>query len=133
VKVTTDNRVTRAREYLSGARRRKVTELPPPLLERECAELRRQVGQLLDVVDEAIALAADDSTGVWLDGSATLTPADVKTVLGALDDGSEYKRDRANGCPDCAFTEGGLCAACDSRLATATAYDVLARTLRGAR
>ena len=46
-----------AREFLDGARRRKVTTLPPSVLVRECAELRRQLGQVLDVIDQA-----DDDT-----------------------------------------------------------------------
>ena len=45
-----DQRVTSAREFLSGARRRKVAQLPPSLLMRECAELRRLLGQVLDVL-----------------------------------------------------------------------------------
>ncbi len=50
---TLDERVTQAREFLDGARRRKVAELPPSLLIRECAELRRQLGQVLGAVDRA--------------------------------------------------------------------------------
>jgi hypothetical protein len=46
-----DSRVTQAREYLTHIRRVKVTGLPVSVLERECAELRRNLGQLLDVLD----------------------------------------------------------------------------------
>jgi hypothetical protein len=59
--VTGDQRVTAAAEFLDGARKRKVTELPPSLLIRECAELRRALGQVLDVVEEDLA-ADDDGT-----------------------------------------------------------------------
>jgi hypothetical protein len=48
--MSADQRVTSAREFLSGARRRKVDQLPPSLLMRECAELRRLLGQVLDVL-----------------------------------------------------------------------------------
>jgi hypothetical protein len=48
--VSADQRVTAAHEYLAGARRRKVDQLPPSLLMRECAELRRLLGQVLDVL-----------------------------------------------------------------------------------
>ncbi len=50
---TTDQCLISAREFLAAARKRKVGELPPSLLMRECAELRRQLGQVLDVVDGA--------------------------------------------------------------------------------
>jgi hypothetical protein len=48
--MSADQRVTAAREFLAGARRRKVDQLPPTLLMRECAELRRLLGQVLDVL-----------------------------------------------------------------------------------
>jgi hypothetical protein len=48
--VSADQRVTAAREFLAGAQRRKVDQLPPSLLMRECAELRRLLGQVLDVL-----------------------------------------------------------------------------------
>jgi hypothetical protein len=50
--MSADQRVTSAREFLAGARRRKVDQLPPSLLMRECAELRRLLGQVLDVLAE---------------------------------------------------------------------------------
>jgi hypothetical protein len=55
--VTADPRLTAAREFLAGARRRKIGELPPSVLARLAAELRRQLGQVLDVIDEG---AQDD-------------------------------------------------------------------------
>jgi hypothetical protein len=60
--VTADLRVTAAREYLEGARRRKVTELPPSLLVREAAELRRALGQVLDVLDGLDDDGGEDGT-----------------------------------------------------------------------
>jgi hypothetical protein len=54
--VTADLRVPQAAEFLAGARRRKVTELPPSVLMRELAETRRQLGQVLDVVRASVAL-----------------------------------------------------------------------------
>ncbi|HEY2550099.1 MAG TPA: hypothetical protein VGI64_05940 [Streptosporangiaceae bacterium] len=47
-----DDRITQARDYLAGCRKRKLAELPPSLLLREAAELRRQLGQVLDVLGE---------------------------------------------------------------------------------
>ncbi|HCU96529.1 MAG TPA: hypothetical protein DHU96_28945 [Actinobacteria bacterium] len=57
--MTPDQRVPMAREYLNGARRRRVTTLPPSILVRECAELRRQLGQVLNAIDDQ---ADDDGT-----------------------------------------------------------------------
>jgi hypothetical protein len=56
---TSDHRVTYAREWLTGSRRRKVAELPPSILMRELAEARRQLGQVLDVVRETVSLTDD--------------------------------------------------------------------------
>jgi hypothetical protein len=47
-----DQRVTLAREYLAEARQRGVEQLPPTLLMREDAELRRLLGQVLGVLAE---------------------------------------------------------------------------------
>ena len=47
-----DQRVTYAREFLDGSRKRKVTELPPSVLMRELAECRRHLGQVLIVIDD---------------------------------------------------------------------------------
>ena len=46
-----DDRLANARDFLTGVRKHKVTEAPPSVLVRECAELRRQLGQVLDVAD----------------------------------------------------------------------------------
>jgi hypothetical protein len=58
--VTADQRVTNAREYLGYARALKVADLPYPALVRLAAELRRQLGQVLDVVTE---IEADPDAG----------------------------------------------------------------------
>lgn len=48
-----DQRVTSAREYLASIRKHKVSSLPDTVLIREAAELRRQLGQVLDAIDQA--------------------------------------------------------------------------------
>jgi hypothetical protein len=55
--VTADQRLTVAREYLTDAREYEVNVLPPSALMREAADLRRHLGQVLDVVDETEATA----------------------------------------------------------------------------
>ena len=52
-----------------------------------------------------------------------VSAAEVKTLLAALDDAAEYKRDRAAACADCADQS---CTTCQRRLQTADAYDQLA-------
>ena len=49
--MSADARVELAREYLAGVRRTGVDHLPPSVLMRECAELRRQLGVVLGVID----------------------------------------------------------------------------------
>lgn len=46
--MTADQRVTNAREYLGYARQVKVADLPHSAVVRLAAELRRQLGQVLD-------------------------------------------------------------------------------------
>ena len=79
--MTADQRLAAAREYLEYARKVHVADLPTSPLTRMAAELRRQLGQVLDVVTE---LEAEVAARVRPDGSADLTPADVLTVVGAL-------------------------------------------------
>ena len=47
----------------------------------------------------------------------------IKTLLAALDDAAEYKRDRAATCADCADQS---CTTCHQRLQAADAYDQIA-------
>jgi len=55
---------------------------------------------------------------------AVIVSADeAKTLLAALDDAAEYKRDRAEPCADCA---GQSCTTCQWRLQAADAYDQMA-------
>jgi hypothetical protein len=85
-------RLNAAREFLAGARRRKVAELPPSALVREDVELRRQLGQLLAFVDEALFLDAGQLE-----------------VLGqALADAIEYRTPDAD-CAGCDDHPAGLC------------------------
>ena len=55
-----------------------------------------------------------------------VSAADAKTLLAALDEAAEYKRDRAETCADCADQ---TCTTCQWRLQTAEAYDQLAAQL----
>ena len=55
-----------------------------------------------------------------------VSAAEAKTLLAALDEAAEYKRDRAETCADCADQ---TCATCQWRLQTAEAYDQLAAQL----
>ena len=65
-----DQRVANAREFLAGACKRKVAELPPSVLVRELAECRRQLGQVLNVID------GDPDAGRL---------AEIRAVLGQFD------------------------------------------------
>ena len=58
-----------------------------------------------------------------------IAAAGMPAVLAALDEASEYKRDRAAGCADCADQS---CGTCQHRLDTARAYDSLATRLQHA-
>ena len=62
-------------------------------------------------------------------GGAFLTPADLRTVLDALDVAADYKRDRAANCPDCDADPSDLCGTCSWRLHLADGYNALARRL----
>ena len=66
-----DERAELARRFLAEARQRGVEQLPPTLLMRECAELRRLLGQVLAVLAER------------QDGARQL--AEVRGVLAAFD------------------------------------------------
>ena len=91
MKQTVDDRIGLAGEYLAGARRRKVTELPPSVLMRELAETRRQLGQVLDAAREqatsctARAATPPGPTGPFeSERQAWETPA-VRAVYEAFD------------------------------------------------
>jgi hypothetical protein len=112
--VTADPRVDLAREYLTGARRRKVNTLPPSVLMRELAETRRQLGQVLDVTAAGLVLTEEQRS----------------TVLSALDVAAEYLRERATYCAECEASPAELCDGCALRLSRADDYDALSRELR---
>ena len=54
--MSADQRVTAAREYLGYARKVTLADLPHSVLLRMAAELRRQLGQVLDYVTEGEAV-----------------------------------------------------------------------------
>jgi hypothetical protein len=132
--VTADQRVTAAREYLTHARKYKVAELPPAVLAREDAELRRLLGQVLDVVREMQFTLEDaedlerarDATHVD-DGGVWLTPPDALVLAKALADAIAYRD--PGPCADCAAEPGGLCHKHAEGELQADAYAALARTL----
>ena len=66
------------------------------------------------------SLAAPQRPGV------IVSAGDAKTLLAALDEAAEYKRDRAETCADCADQS---CTTCQWRLQAADAYDQLAAQL----
>jgi hypothetical protein len=66
-------------------------------------------------------------------GSNGLTPAQLATVLDALDVAADYKRDRVATCPDCEASPAELCGTCEWRLTAAEGFDALAVVLRGQR
>lgn len=113
--ITADQRVTMAAEFLAGARKRKVAELPPSLLIREVAELRRQLGQVLDVAGHAIAL--DDGQR--------------EVLAQALADALDYRDLRVNSgqCHDCEEHPAALCEDHAADLELTDAYLALADEL----
>jgi hypothetical protein len=76
------------------------------------------------------------ATAVLLDGSAVLSPDDLRTVLDALSVAADDKRDRAENCTDCDGAPAGsadICGTCEWRLRLADEYDTLAAKLTGDR
>ena len=55
--------------------------------------------------------------------AVVVSAGEVTTLLAALDDAAEYKRDRAETCADCT---GQSCTTCQRRLQAADAYDQMA-------
>ena len=55
-----DRRVANAREYLDAIRPYKVSGRPLSVLRRECQELRRQLGQVLHVIEHQAPEVCDD-------------------------------------------------------------------------
>jgi hypothetical protein len=78
-----DERAELARRFLAEARQRSVDQLAPTLLMRECAELRRLLGQVLGMLAER----QDESREL----------AEVRAVLAAFDwefDDRQYALER---------------------------------------
>ena len=126
---TTDQRVICAREFLAGACRRRVAEMPPSVLMREDAELRRVLAQVLDVVADYEDTEVDENVTQILDsGDAHVAPADVLTLHVALQDAIAWCKDEAY-CDDCEVSPAGLCETHGARLARVPAYRALARAL----
>ena len=161
--MSADPRVQLAREYLAAARQHKVDILPPSVLVRECAELRRQLGKVLDAIGQAEAVDVAGqliSLATWMDdqlasetasrqyiaegasdrirelclqllaGAATITAADLPTVIGALADATTLHQERAEAyCADCVVHPAGACEEHLDDLDQAEAYKALARML----
>jgi len=92
--MSADQRVNAARDYLTAIRRHQVSELPPSVLVRECAELRRMLRQVLEVADDFEVTHLDqDTTQLMLFGGIYFASADADTVLRALADAAQCARD----------------------------------------
>jgi hypothetical protein len=106
----TDPRITAAREFLSHARTGpKPAALPRIVIDREDAELRRQLGNVLDVVgtQREAASILDDVIGLltWLRGIL-----ESDTLRQALMDAIDFRADVAGSqCKDCDAHPAGLC------------------------
>src|SRR5258708_27201948 len=98
---THDFRVIRAREFLAHARACSVAELPPCVLAREDAELRRLLGWVIDVVDDYADTDLDlDVSQVMLWGGVYLKPADVLSLCrGCLNRATDASNAGAGGSP----------------------------------
>ncbi len=111
-----DVRITYAREYLNGARKRSVSELPPSVLIREVAELRRQLGIVLDLLETRPALDAG-------------TLASLHQVFADAIDWRESMLD--SGCIPCDLHPAGLCEVHSAHLDLADRHTALARDVFG--
>jgi hypothetical protein len=107
--VIADYRVESAREFLAGARKRKVTELPPSLLIREAAELRRLLGGLLSLVDDfEDEERLHDTTRLTEGGGARISPEDTVILGQALADAVGW-REYGDQCIGCEAAPSGVC------------------------
>jgi hypothetical protein len=95
--VTVDQRLTAAREYLACARGQRISRLPRPVLQRVATELRRQLGQVLDVI------------GGLGEASPTALDEGQREVLGrALGDAIWWRTDTSR-CEACIQSPSGVC------------------------
>jgi hypothetical protein len=111
------DRVEIARDYLASVRQHEVTHLPPSVLVRECAELRRQLGLVLDLID-----------------GLALTPEQRALVLDALADAAGWRELRGTAvCQACAEHPAELCSEHQADLDRVDAYRALAARIGGQR
>ena len=110
--MTADQRIPQAREFLAGARKRRVTELPPSVLVRELAECGRQLGQVLDVIAQGAVLGAGQ----------------CEVLVQALTDAITF-REPGGSCPRCVASPAGLCDDHATDRDLTSAYLALAREL----
>jgi hypothetical protein len=88
--IPADELVGHARRVLAEARQRPVEQMPPTLLMREVAELRRLLGQIFGVVAEQ-ASTLEETRATLTGAAATLDEDQAATVLSALDVAAEYR------------------------------------------
>ncbi len=153
--IVPDVRITYAAEYLRGARKVKPDMLPPSVMVREIAELRRQLGIVLDVIDGqaetpaaigheftrpgqvAAHLPAPDACMVCglpeaSHGGAVLSAADLATVQAGLTDATDLLTQQASlVCDNCDDSADDLCDTHAAGLDSADAYRLLAQRLGG--
>ena len=79
------------------------------------------------LVPEPREVAPDQARPEAEKKAAAIAAAGMPAILAALDEASDYKRDRAAGCADCADQS---CGTCQHRLGVARAYDSLATRLQ---
>jgi hypothetical protein len=105
-----DSRITAAAEFLTSARKRKVGELPHSVLLREAAELRRLLGQALDVI-----------------GSQPILDAGIRhTLVQVFADAISYRESHLGvRCVPCEVHPAGLCEVHAAHLDLADRYRIL--------
>jgi hypothetical protein len=114
---TVDPRITTAREYLTRARRRTITTMPPLALMRELAETRMRLGHALDAITPAALLV-----------SLTEHQQDTLHLVFAEAIGTRERRAYVK-CPDCNESATSLCSAHASDFDAISEYTDLARAL----
>jgi hypothetical protein len=124
-----DLRITAAAEFLNHARKHRPGELSASQLVREDAELRRQLGQVLDVVGDA------PQNVVRFPGPASPPRGsmayDAALALDALAVAAEYRRYRASlPCQACERAPDGVCDDHVTDAERASEYDDLADRIR---
>jgi hypothetical protein len=130
--VSADYRVTAAREFLDAITPYPVASRPHSVLQREDAELRRILGQLLTYVDDTEDEERQhDVTGLTVSGGARISPAGMLILASALPDAAEYREGRAGDsfCADCEAAPEGLCETHSAELDQRDVYVALGRDL----